>query len=521
MTNLVPLQLSLLVVLFVLALLTSYGQWHFRKDRSLILRCAPAMLHCAWLSFVVCLIDYLRLVFYTEAYRDHFCWAFKVRFVFEHQNVFTMLFAAYRVVFFMELAAHLARTRDSQNRANLLAGRGGWYVKYRHWIEWKRSQYFFLVQGLSVLAIVLIMAIFDDGCGQFSSYRMLGPVLNGIYLICIIYIIYRLSRCGRDAFGIKMDLARMSFVCIILKAAAYGLFAQNGENWQQATTEALILWANSLWVLFCLALYPVVRVMRSRDTFTEPTSLEDLVKRPSGYESFLEFLNSEFASESLHFWNTVNLYRTRCPALTETKARVDYADEVTETFIRPSAVLEVNLTSTTKTKIYELLSACKKECDQGREHPELLTIFDVAQAEIMKVMSRDNFRRYLKSPQYENWKEHISTRRGESSSNSNSNHSAALEESSSKRGALRNALGVVVTKVDAGSSHGGNNSGFERLPHTPRSSQAPADNSSHSAAPAREPQEDPSSIQLATLDYVKLDIPSESENEPEQKTNEP
>jgi len=391
----------------------------------------------------------------------------------------------------------LAKTRDSQNRANLLAGRGGWYVKHRHWMDWKYNQWFFLVQGLLMLTAVLIIAAFDNGCGNLNAFRMFGPFVNAGYLVTLAYIMYRLAYCGRDAFGIKVDLAKMAVTVIILKATAYGLVIQNGESQYGALTETLILLGASFCVVFFLVLLPVLRVMRSRETFTEPTTLEELVTRPSGYESFLEFLNSEFASESLHFWNNVNLYRARAPNMPDTKARVEYANEITETFIRPNAVLEVNLTSSIKNKVYETLALCQKDCDEGNEHPELLTIFDVAQTEMMKVMSRDNFRRYLKSPQYDSWKEEQTSttkRAAENSSTgqstqrsthaSSQNISSHLQDDSlSKRG---NVL-AVVTRAEGGGN------GFERL-HTPRPSQEPPSTSSPVA-------------------QVNVEAPSESDNE--------
>ena len=299
-------------------------------------------------------------------------------------------------------------------------------------------------------------------------------------MICLIYVIYRLSKWGRDAFGIKIDLACLVVLLVFLKGTSYGLFLKNGEN---LDTEVLINMAITLSVISFLVISPLLRLIRTKATFTEPTTLEELIKRPTGYESFLEFLNSEFASESLHFWNTVNLYRTRFPTMPDAKDRLEYANEITETFIRPSAVLEVNITSGVKNKIFDTLSACKTDLEEGKDNSELLTLFDPAQAEILKVMSRDNFRRYLKSPQYEAWKDRNSSTRPASRSNTQSNPENSTSDHVGHQPVLRPL--VVVTKID------GNVNAFEKFASTPRASISSRSHSPTSADVSRNASREP------------------------------
>lgn len=439
----VPLHASLLSVLFVVDVLATAALWRFRKERTLVLRSVPAMLSIVWLSFLSALSDNMGAIYADFGIQNGTCWQFRIKLVYEHQAVVTMLFSAYRVLFFMELASHLAKTQDAQNRANLLAGRGGWYVKHRHWMDWKYSRWFFLSQGLLMLAFVLGFSAIDSGCAKLSAFRFLSGIVSLIYLGCVIYLMYRLSKWGRDAFGIKVDLARMAVCGVILKVVNIVLFLNDGEGVTQQAGEGIIQFFLAMCMSIFLVLSPAIRVLRSRETFTEPTTLEDLVKRPTGYESFLEFLNSEFASESLHFWNNVNLYRARFRSLADTKARLDYASEMSETFIRPGAILEVNLGSVTRGKIADILAASQKDFEEGQEHPELITVFDGAQSEILKLMSRDSFRRYLKSPQFALWKARAASQGSEQHSNPSEEPSSSTNTGS--RGP--NMLSLTVSKV--------------------------------------------------------------------------
>lgn len=434
----IALHAALLSVLFVVDVLASAALWRYRKERSISLRSAPAMLSIVWLSYLSALADNMGAMYSQFGIETGICWQFRIKIVYEHQAVVTMLFSAYRVLFFMEVAAHLAITRDAQNRANLLAGRGGWYVAHRHWMDWKYSRWFFLSQGLLILIFVLSFSTFDTGCSGVSAFRILSALLALCYLGIIIYLIYRLSKWGRDAFGIKVDLARMAFCGVALKVIVVILYLNNGESTDQQVDEGILQFFLALCMAVFLVISPTFRVLRTHETFTEPTTLEDLVKRPAGYESFLEFLNTEFASESLHFWNNVNLYRARFRTLADTKARLDYANEMSETFIRPGAILEVNLGSVTRTKIADVLAASKKDMDEGQENPDLLTIFDDAQHEILKLMSRDNFRRYLKSPQFAQWKD-------KAGKHSSEQHSHSAEKSSTA--SEQHVLSLTVTRV--------------------------------------------------------------------------
>ena len=439
----IELHATLITILFVVDVLASIALWRTRKERTIELRCVPAMLSCVWLSYLAGLADNMGAIYADFSIVEKICWQYRIKLVYEHQSVVTMLFAAYRVVFFMELSAHLAQTRDVQSRAKLLAGPGGWYVTHKHWMDWKYNRWFFLSQGLLMLAIVLSFSTFDDGCGTTYAFRYLSGLIALLYLACTIYLIYRLSKWGRDAFGIKVDLARMAFCGAVIKVVNTILFVKNKEGADQQEAEGILEFFLAISMTACLAISPVVRVWRQCATMAEPTMLEDLIKRPSGYESFLEFLNSEFASESLHFWNTVNMYHSKFPTMPDIKDRLEYANEITETFVRPNAVLEVNITGTARAKIYDTISAYQKyimTMEAGKDDLELLTVFDAAQAEIMRLMSQDNFRRYLKSPQFAAWKQHSTSTRFSSSTSA---------EDASKSSTNQHQLALSVTQIPA------------------------------------------------------------------------
>lgn len=450
---------SLTIVLILVDALTCYGLWRNRQARPIELRCLPAMFACVWLGCLSAMADNVGAIFSESGIALNMCWGFRIKLVWEHMAVVIFLFSAYRVLFFMELATHLANTRDVQNRANLLAGRGGWYVAHRHWMDWKYTRWFFFSQGLLVLAVILSFSSFDSGCETWSSYRFLSVFLAFCYLIVIVFLVCRLKKWSRDSLFIELDLARLAVYGVVLRSICFGLLAFNGETTTQHEQEGILQFFLGLTMAGCFAISPLIRVLRARETFTEPTTLEDLVRRPSGYESFLEFLNSEFASEGLHFWNTINLYRSRYPGLPDTKARLDYAIEVAETFVRRTAVLEVNLGSVAKDRIEDTLAACQKDYEAGKENPALLTVFDEAQNEVLKLLSRDNFRRYLKSTQFARWREQATNNNSVSPQHSRDGDSSSSHSSRSKQAVsliiVKHPQNLDQSEHTAGSSRGG------------------------------------------------------------------
>ncbi|XP_035598712.1 regulator of G-protein signaling 6 isoform X1 [Oncorhynchus keta] len=113
-------------------------------------------------------------------------------------------------------------------------------------------------------------------------------------------------------------------------------------------------------------------------------SLEEALKDPAGRDAFLKFLESEFSSENLRFWLSVQDLKRR--PLENVAAR---AQEIWQEFLAEGAPSSINLDSHS----YELTSHNLK--DPGRYS------YEDAQEHIFKLMKSDSYARFLRSNIYQ------------------------------------------------------------------------------------------------------------------------
>ncbi|KAM9834882.1 regulator of G-protein signaling 14 isoform 2-T2 [Syngnathus typhle] len=116
-------------------------------------------------------------------------------------------------------------------------------------------------------------------------------------------------------------------------------------------------------------------------------SFEKLLEDPSGVNYFTAFLKSEVSAENILFWQACEKFK-KIPAtsLDELKTR---ARSIYETYLSASAPHSVNIDDTAK----------KDENDLEQPTPEM---FNKAQAQIFKLMKMDSYRRFVRSPLYQN-----------------------------------------------------------------------------------------------------------------------
>ncbi|XP_022045199.1 regulator of G-protein signaling 14 isoform X1 [Acanthochromis polyacanthus] len=116
-------------------------------------------------------------------------------------------------------------------------------------------------------------------------------------------------------------------------------------------------------------------------------SFEKLLEDPCGVRYFTAFLKSEVSAENILFWQACEKFK-RIPAnsLDELKAS---ACSIYNTYLSDNAPYSVNIDDTAKTE--------EKMLEQPT--PDM---FDKAQAQIFKLMKMDSYRRFVRSPLYQN-----------------------------------------------------------------------------------------------------------------------
>ncbi|XP_029454593.1 regulator of G-protein signaling 6 isoform X3 [Rhinatrema bivittatum] len=113
-------------------------------------------------------------------------------------------------------------------------------------------------------------------------------------------------------------------------------------------------------------------------------SMDEVLKDPVGRDQFLRFLESEFSSENLRFWLTVQDLKKQ--PLQDVPARVE---EIWQEFLGPGAQFPINLDSHS----YERTNQNVK--DPGRY------TYEDAQEHIYKLMKSDSYARFLRSNAYQ------------------------------------------------------------------------------------------------------------------------
>uniref|UniRef100_A0A914EFB6 RGS domain-containing protein n=1 Tax=Acrobeloides nanus TaxID=290746 RepID=A0A914EFB6_9BILA len=117
-------------------------------------------------------------------------------------------------------------------------------------------------------------------------------------------------------------------------------------------------------------------------------SFEALINHKYGCLLFKAFLKTELSEENLRFWFEVEEFKKLKNGKKSTLAR---AHQIYDEYIREQAPNEVNLDSATK-------AATKAALESGAK-PDT---FNLAQARIEQLMSKDSYPRFVKSPLYLN-----------------------------------------------------------------------------------------------------------------------
>ncbi|TSS97516.1 Regulator of G-protein signaling 21 [Bagarius yarrelli] len=129
----------------------------------------------------------------------------------------------------------------------------------------------------------------------------------------------------------------------------------------------------------CFAKEPV------EDVTVWSESIEKLLESSAGMHAFTEFLKSEYSEENILFWLACEEYK-KISCRTEMTCE---ANRIYSEFVQTEAPRQINIDCKTRATITKNIS-----------EPDLST-FDMAQALIYRLMTRDSYPRFLKSDLYQ------------------------------------------------------------------------------------------------------------------------
>ncbi|XP_067375009.1 regulator of G-protein signaling 14 isoform X1 [Channa argus] len=116
-------------------------------------------------------------------------------------------------------------------------------------------------------------------------------------------------------------------------------------------------------------------------------SFEKLLEDPCGVHCFTAFLKSEVSEENILFWQACEKFR-KIPSTSLDKLKAA-AHSIFNTYLSDSAPYSVNIDDTAKTE--------EKDLEQPTP-----CMFNKAQTQIFKLMKMDSYRRFVRSPLYQN-----------------------------------------------------------------------------------------------------------------------
>jgi hypothetical protein len=136
-------------------------------------------------------------------------------------------------------------------------------------------------------------------------------------------------------------------------------------------------------------------------------SLEHILADPEAHTAFKNFVTSEFSVENLMFYDAVQDFKEVFEAETPQDNR-ELAQGIYTDFVSPGSPFQVNLPSTVVSTLAQLLRpqlittspALAQHIDERRSQMILQNVFDVAVVNIVELMRRDSYQRFLRSSYY-------------------------------------------------------------------------------------------------------------------------
>lgn len=145
---------------------------------------------------------------------------------------------------------------------------------------------------------------------------------------------------------------------------------------------------------------------QASSTVFELNNLGDILFLEAGFESFLASVTKEHSNENLLFWREVQDFYLKYRDATFEQRQECMAEcyEIFYKYIDPEGDSEINISPEIRNQIWGVLTEEKQSVDATRSCEFLAVIYDQAQTEVLNMMAKDSFPRYLGSKEWQQFK---------------------------------------------------------------------------------------------------------------------
>jgi hypothetical protein len=283
------------------------------------------------------------------------------------------------------------------------------FSKHREWAEGKRVT--FTVIGTYIVTIIPCF-FFIGGNEPFEecwfiykrAYYVFFYLFRCMVFLLVCIFAYLLRKEKLDSFWIFNELKYSAIVSGVVYSGFLLIgFLFPDQVWVSIFLTILLL--SSLIVLEVI--YPAFLSFKSErfdksTTQLESSGFEQILENADMGSAFVSFLQTEFSLENWLFREAVLAYKKEFQGVSKddaatTRAHLkQLADKINQAFILESGETQVNVSSDTSLKV-QLTIGRWNTC--GME--EIGAVFDGALKEILKLLKDDSYRRFVRSPQFQ------------------------------------------------------------------------------------------------------------------------
>eukprot|EP00475_Leptophrys_vorax_P004552 TRINITY_DN1272_c0_g1_i1.p1 TRINITY_DN1272_c0_g1~~TRINITY_DN1272_c0_g1_i1.p1 ORF type:complete len:547 (-),score=142.69 TRINITY_DN1272_c0_g1_i1:1020-2660(-) len=300
------------------------------------------------------------------------------------------------------------------------------FTLLKPWSKGKR------VFGIAVFAFCVLMlpgvyfiSVADDSCQNISAYRVLHYVYQVLILFGAASFAYLFSKERLDHFWLYNELKALVVVGVPIYTTSVIIYNVNGPFDETSLLVGQVL--SNLFLLAAIAfdvLIPAVIALGKHEKTTADVhikSLQDLLSTEDGEESFTKFLDKEFSLENWLFIKDCWQLKKICNEISESRQSIltnsqklteeahNLAKRIFEDYVKPNATLWVNLSAPTFNELKNKFSTV-----DDMDVVALGSMYANAEEDVMNLLQKDSFLRYLKSEEFKQLKKAVKTKARES-----------------------------------------------------------------------------------------------------------
>jgi len=262
---------------------------------------------------------------------------------------------------------------------------------------------YLMVGILAMIAFPYLRSI--KGCPANHPDTLILVTYAVVHFIVALGIGWKLRHHNRDAFSIKTEFKwSLGGLLAALILTGIGWVSFNGDPFLPCfalvVNSVTVFAAGTIWpVYLCRSTAGSGRyqpVVSQSSTNDENMDLKLFLGKEGAFQAFLRYLETEFSSENLSFWNEVNEWKTL-----RGKAKRDRAIAIYEKYIDEFGPFSVNVGGEMRHKAAEDIERMKDSDSEESEVED--TLFDPIQDEIYQLMMKDPFFRWKSTDQYKNF----------------------------------------------------------------------------------------------------------------------